>query len=266
MRTQTVEMDRGERVEMMVAIYDSADTERHHDLRTHADRQQPLQHTGSVSVMNRKQRAAEVCLSLLCFLLLTAAIVLCVCFTTERNQLLTQISNLSEEREKTLTKYEQILNNNNNRTEECKQILSKYEQILNHNKNLTKEREQLFTNNIKLIAEKEHLLMENKNKTEKRDQIIKTCELQQGLLEDQQNDPFKWIYYNFSFYYISSELKSWTDSRRDCQQRGADLVNINSPKEQDFLQKIAVSDHFWIGLGKVEGKWKWISGTIMTNG
>ncbi|XP_059395553.1 CD209 antigen-like protein E [Carassius carassius] len=217
--------------------------------------------------MNRKHRAAEVCLSLLCFLLLTAVIVLCVCFTTERNQLLTQIRNLTEEREKTLTKYEQILNNNNNRTEECKQILSKYEQILNHNKNLTKEREQIFTNNIKLIAEREHLPKENKIMTEERDQIIKTSELQQGLLEqDKQNDPFKWIYYNFSFYYISSEKKSWSDSRKDCQQKRADLVNINSSKEQDFLQKIAVSDHFWIGLGKMEGKWKWISGTIMTNG
>lgn len=41
---------------------------------------------------------------------------------------------------------------------------------------------------------------------------------------------------------------------------------INSSKEQDFLQKIAVSDHFWIGLGKMEGVWKWIGGTITANG
>ncbi|XP_042587917.1 CD209 antigen-like protein B [Cyprinus carpio] len=226
MRTENVEMDRGERVEMVVAIYDSADTVRHHDLRTHAERRQPLQHTGSVSVKNRKHRAAEVCLCLLCFLLLTAVIV-CVCFTSERKQLLTQISNLTEEREKTLAKYEQILNHNNNLTKENKQILSKYEQILNQ------ERQQIFTNNIKLIAEKEHLLKENKIMTEEREQIKKTCELQQGLLEqDQQEDPFKWIYYNFSFYYISSERKSWSDSSRDCQQRGTDLVIINSSKEQ----------------------------------
>ncbi len=36
--------------------------------------------------------------------------------------------------------------------------------------------------------------------------------------------------------------------------------------KQDFLQKIAVSDHFWIGLGKMEGVWKWIGGTITANG
>uniref|UniRef100_A0A671T5P9 C-type lectin domain-containing protein n=1 Tax=Sinocyclocheilus anshuiensis TaxID=1608454 RepID=A0A671T5P9_9TELE len=68
------------------------------------------------------------------------------------------------------------------------------------------------------------------------------------------------------FYYISSEKKSWSDSSRDCQQKGANLVIINSSKEQDFVQKIAVSDHFWIGLGKMEGEWKWIGGTIMANG
>uniref|UniRef100_A0A8C1IRS3 C-type lectin domain-containing protein n=1 Tax=Cyprinus carpio TaxID=7962 RepID=A0A8C1IRS3_CYPCA len=197
LRKHNVEMDRGERVEMVVAIYDSADTVRHHDLRTHAERRQPLQHTGSneIYVKNRKHRAAEVCLCLLCFLLLTAVIV-CVCFTSERKQLLTQISNLTEEREKTLAKYEQVLNNNNNLTEEHKSA--------------------------------------------------------RGSL---------WIYYNFSFYYISSERKSWSDSSRDCQQRGTDLVIINSSKEQ-----IAVSDQFWIGLGKMEGEWKWIGGTIMANG
>lgn len=71
---------------------------------------------------NRKHRSAEVCLCLLCFLLLTAVIVLCVCFTSERKQLLTHISNLTEEREKTLTKYELILNHNNKLTKESEEL------------------------------------------------------------------------------------------------------------------------------------------------
>ncbi|KAG1970849.1 CD209 antigen-like protein C [Pimephales promelas] len=235
--TDTVEMDQGERVEMMVDIYDSADT-RHLDLRTNTERHQPLQHTGSVSVKNRRHRAVEVCLCLLCVLLLTAVMMLCVYFTTERNQLLTHINNLAEEREQTLTKYEQILNNSKNLTEEKEQILTKYEQTLNHSKNLTEEREQI--NNK--IDEIQHVLYE----------------------QDQRAENFKWIYYNFSFYYISSETKTWIDSRRDCQQRGADLVIINSKEEQEFLQKVAGNDHFWIGLKKTERVWKWTDGNTIT--
>ncbi len=51
-----MEMDRGERVEMMVAIYDSADTVRSHDLRTHAERRQPLQHTGVIYLYNSQTK------------------------------------------------------------------------------------------------------------------------------------------------------------------------------------------------------------------
>lgn len=52
MMSETVEMDRGERVEMMVDIYESADTVKHHDLRTNTERHQSLQHRGNVLLSN----------------------------------------------------------------------------------------------------------------------------------------------------------------------------------------------------------------------
>nr|XP_017213618.1 CD209 antigen-like protein E [Danio rerio] len=75
----------------------------------------------------------------------------------------------------------------------------------------------------------------------------------------QRSDNYKWIYYNFSFYYTSSKKKSWEDSRQDCQQRRADLLTIKSPKENEFVKKLAVSD-FWIGLKKIQGVWTWPDG------
>ncbi|KAL1266883.1 hypothetical protein QQF64_002558 [Cirrhinus molitorella] len=172
-----------ESLEITEVIYDN-DTVGTPDLRI-TENQQPCQHTGCVSVKNRKHRAAEVCLCLLCFLLLIAVRVLCVCFTNERKQLLTRISNLTEESK---------------------------------------------------------------------------------LRKDQQVEPLKWIYYNFRFYYISSEKKSWSDSRRDCQQKGADLVIVNKDGEQEFLQNVAKNEYFWIGLINTEEGWKWINGTKTPTG
>uniref|UniRef100_A0A8C1UJ04 Si:dkey-181c13.1 n=1 Tax=Cyprinus carpio TaxID=7962 RepID=A0A8C1UJ04_CYPCA len=73
------------------------------------------------------------------------------------------------------------------------------------------------------------------------------------------SDNPKWITYKHSSYYISSEWKNWTDSRRDCLQRGADLVIINNKEEQEFIVNMTSANIVWIGLtdSDNEGVWKW---------
>uniref|UniRef100_A0A673K7S0 C-type lectin domain-containing protein n=1 Tax=Sinocyclocheilus rhinocerous TaxID=307959 RepID=A0A673K7S0_9TELE len=68
-----------------------------------------------------------------------------------------------------------------------------------------------------------------------------------------------WINYQSSFYFISSEWKSWTESRRYCTEKRADLIIINNGEEQEFIQKISGGAGVWIGLtdSDVEGRWKW---------
>ncbi|KAG1971031.1 CD209 antigen-like protein C [Pimephales promelas] len=78
-----------------------------------------------------------------------------------------------------------------------------------------------------------------------------------------------WIYYKSSLYFISSETKSWTESRRYCTERGADLIIINNRDEQDFaLWKISAGVKLWIGLtdNDVENTWKWVNGSTLTYG
>uniref|UniRef100_A0A665TEY4 C-type lectin domain-containing protein n=1 Tax=Echeneis naucrates TaxID=173247 RepID=A0A665TEY4_ECHNA len=73
--------------------------------------------------------------------------------------------------------------------------------------------------------------------------------------------PESWLMFSSSCYYISSQRRSWHDSRQDCLQRGADLVIINNRQEQNFL--IGFSMVAWIGMTdrEMEGTWIWVDGT-----
>ncbi|XP_049327984.1 CD209 antigen-like protein D [Astyanax mexicanus] len=91
--------------------------------------------------------------------------------------------------------------------------------------------------------------------------ILKTQQAEKAAREG-------WIYFNSSLYYVSSEEKSWTESRNDCRERGSDLVIINSREEQVFINTLRKGQWVWIGLsdGKTEGVWKWVDGSELITG
>ncbi|KAF4114197.1 CD209 antigen-like protein C [Onychostoma macrolepis] len=201
---------------------------------SHTKKIQSSELTGSDGVKSRSSRAVVVCLPLL-FVLLTAAKVLCVLihskstnFTQERQQLLTKITNLTEERD----------------------------QLLTNNMNLTEERDQLSTNNMNLTEERDQLKSEKSELQKFSAGVCQFFSLNGG-----------WKCHQSSLYFISSEKKSWTDSRRYCTDRGADLIIINNREEQDFVKNIiSFGDLVWIGLTDrdVEGRWKWVDGSDVT--
>uniref|UniRef100_A0AAY5EDW0 C-type lectin domain-containing protein n=1 Tax=Electrophorus electricus TaxID=8005 RepID=A0AAY5EDW0_ELEEL len=75
--------------------------------------------------------------------------------------------------------------------------------------------------------------------------------------------PVGWTALGSSIYYISKATNDWSHSRKDCQERGADLVVINSREEQNnFITHIGAienvtlhSDRVWTGL--VNDPWNW---------
>ncbi|KAL7405197.1 hypothetical protein ABVT39_025113 [Epinephelus coioides] len=126
----------------------------------------------------------------------------------------------------------------------------------NSNNNLTMERDQLQTSYNNLTKERDRLHKGVEDMTKKINDLhtmLQACCSKQG-----------WTYFRGSLYYISSTAAPWQQSRSDCQQRGADLVIINSKEEQEFVR------HFqkvlWIGLSdsETEGRWKWVDGTPLT--
>ncbi|XP_039461439.1 C-type lectin domain family 4 member M-like isoform X1 [Oreochromis aureus] len=81
--------------------------------------------------------------------------------------------------------------------------------------------------------------------------------------------PIDWAKFGMSCYFKSTERKIWSESRTDCQSRGADLVIINNKEEQEFIELNMRGDS-WIGLtasykretGKHE--WEWVDGSPLT--
>uniref|UniRef100_A0A9J7XDU7 Si:ch73-343l4.8 n=1 Tax=Cyprinus carpio carpio TaxID=630221 RepID=A0A9J7XDU7_CYPCA len=66
-------------------------------------------------------------------------------------------------------------------------------------------------------------------------------------------------------FFISTELKSWSDSRQYCRDRGADLVIINT--EEKVISSL-VSERVWIGLSDTEneGIMKWVDNSTLKQG
>ncbi|XP_056592932.1 CD209 antigen-like protein C isoform X2 [Triplophysa dalaica] len=233
-----------DRVERIVEIYDTGEYLKDQDFRTDTNTQQPVQWKGSQSLRIRVYRSVIVCLGLLCILLVTF-IVMFVLINANSHQCHNQTPR--EDRD-------WLLNKDTNLSKER-------DLLLTNDTNLTEERELLLFNDTNFTKAIEKLIFGNKNLSYDRDKLI-------GQMKNLQMYLDGWIYFRFSFYYISNEWKSWDDSRRYCRDRGADLIIIDNKEEQDFIQKMSDGRSLWIGLSDSdeEGRWKWVDGSALTSG
>ncbi|XP_045569554.1 C-type lectin domain family 4 member M isoform X1 [Salmo salar] len=186
--------------------------------------------------------------------------------TKERDQLQTSHNTLTKERDQLQTSY-------NTLTKEKDQLQTSYN-------TLTKERDQLQTNYNTLTKEKDQLQTSYNTLTKERDQLQTSCntltkerdQLQKEIERLKQSSvekvcPQGWKKLGSSCYYVSTESKSWEESRQDCRNRGADLVVINSQEQQTLVNWLCGRKNYvWIGLtdSVTEGTWKWVDNTPLT--
>uniref|UniRef100_A0A4W5JI07 C-type lectin domain-containing protein n=1 Tax=Hucho hucho TaxID=62062 RepID=A0A4W5JI07_9TELE len=81
------------------------------------------------------------------------------------------------------------------------------------------------------------------------------------LKEELNKQTCEWRRFKSSLYYLSTEKKSWTESRQDCLGRGAHLVIINSKEEQEFIHGWSECLDIYLGFHdtNTEGVWEWIN-------
>uniref|UniRef100_A0A4W5R1J9 C-type lectin domain-containing protein n=1 Tax=Hucho hucho TaxID=62062 RepID=A0A4W5R1J9_9TELE len=161
------------------------------------------------------------------------------------------IINLCTDRDQLQKERDQCRKNMNQLEKERGQLLRERDQSENTEDQLqerynavTKDRDML-RNRISVLTNEKRLSERGKNICRK---IRKTC-------------PEGWRLCGSSCYFLSTEMKTWEESRLDCLMRGAYLVIINSKEEQEFLYGLIKGA--WIGLTDIvtEGTWKWVDGT-----
>ncbi|KAI5106763.1 C-type lectin domain family 4 member F-like isoform X2 [Silurus meridionalis] len=211
-------------------------TQPHEDIYMNQDATEMQMTTSKKTTMSSEQnssgcrwyRLAVVCLMMLVVLLLAAIAILWFKLTTEKDQIHTSYNSMTTKRDQLQTIYN----------------------------NLTAEEELLKTNFTSVAKERDQLQR-------------KTDELQKNIfqLKNNINTP-GWRYFSFSIYYISTEKKSWSESRQNCKEKGADLVIINNREEQDIVEVWRRGEGAWIGANdrNNEGIWKWVDGTAVSDG
>ncbi|XP_070768269.1 CD209 antigen-like protein C [Enoplosus armatus] len=143
------------------------------------------------------------------------------------------------------TKYESWIYN---LTKDRDALRDERDQLKIHSSNLTKEME-VLQSQYNTVAASRDKLQEEVNRLN----ISRT-----GTSCDQG-----WTKFNNKCYYFSRAgvTKTWENSRKDCQERGANLATIATRSELDFVTR----SHgiTWIGLSdkEQENKWKWVDGT-----
>ncbi|XP_038842486.1 fibronectin-like isoform X4 [Salvelinus namaycush] len=195
--------------------------------------------------------------------------------TTERDQLQNSLNTRTTERDQLqnslntrTTERDQLQNSLNTRTTERDQLqnslntrTTERDQLQNSLNTRTTERDQLQNSLNTRTTEVDKLMKSLNTTTMERDQLQKEIERL-----NKASCPEGWRKFGSSFYYLSTEKKTWENSRQDCLERGADLVIINSEEEQTFINGFESVKWVWIGLtdSVTEGTWKWVDGTPLT--
>ncbi|XP_036410914.1 CD209 antigen-like protein C [Megalops cyprinoides] len=201
-------------------------------------------------------RLTSVCLGLLSVFLLAAIVSLCLYY----NGVLPHKCGAANS-SMILSELERLKANNRNLTELGVQ-LRREKDVVEGDRNTL--RRQLTS----AKKETENVKKENSQLRSQVHEKQKSIDDLTAKLANIKHCPGDFLPFKSSCYYFSRAKKSWTDSRKDCKARRADLVKIESQGEQEFLHYHCKSEYYWIGLtdSAIEGTWMWVDDSRLSVG
>lgn len=166
--------------------------------------------------------------------------------TESFKDLKSELARVCQQRDEELRNFHDRLNASEENNKEMIQSISR---VQNFFENLSKE--------IKTFSS-----LQTQHQSEIRQSLSYQCDKVRNLAVAMSD---KWEHFGNSYYYISSEMKTWEQANAWCHAIGTDLVEVNSEAEQDFLdeilKKVEHNNKHYIYLGasdlQEEGNWKW---------
>ncbi|XP_060540657.1 asialoglycoprotein receptor 1-like isoform X3 [Pantherophis guttatus] len=73
--------------------------------------------------------------------------------------------------------------------------------------------------------------------------------------------PRGWVNFRSSCYWTTQSTDTWQGAKKDCEDKKAHLVILNSADETDFVKRHRQGSNTWIGLTDSSGDWKWVDGS-----
>ncbi|KAF4115351.1 CD209 antigen-like protein C [Onychostoma macrolepis] len=186
-------------------------------------------------------------LGLICVLLLVFIILQHVTITAERD-LIKSYKNTVEE-----------LNQTINSLDNCTDLMTEKHQLQNNFNSLSQKKLELETRVKDLTAEKNQLQGNFNSLSQKKLELeSKVTSLSEELKKEASKG---------GCFFMSSELKSWSDSRQYCMDRGGDFVIINTEEKQRHISSFT-TERVWIGLSdrEQEGIMKWVDNSPLKQG
>ncbi|XP_041846390.1 asialoglycoprotein receptor 1-like [Melanotaenia boesemani] len=181
----------------------------------------------------------------------------------EKNELQTHFNALAANRDQLESNYSSLRSDRIQLQNSLIKLHINKSQMESSYRSLWQDKNQMQTRISTLMEEMAQLETKYSNLATDKDQLQKHIDKITLKVEGMLCPP-SWRKFDTSCYFVSSEKKNWTESRKACIAEGADLTVINSHGEQVFVNGLLFAhENAWIGLtdSLIEGTWMWVDGS-----